>query len=202
MGRLQQVVCENCGNPVWKEAREVKRSLKLGRKFFCDSSCAAQSGNGPRRAKEIKLVCPCGQEFVTNTKKKASKHCSPSCASKYSMTEERRDAQRQAGLEHQGNLLSEAEVLKSREAWKYAALRQHLDGRPHEFEFELGPYVYDLVLFDTKVIVEFDGRYHEGSQQRGVDADKDAVARAAGYTILRRVVRPSVVIDPSTIENL
>lgn len=64
MGRLQQVVCENCGNPVWKEAREVKRSLKLGRKFFCDSSCAAQSGNGPRRAKEIKLVCPCGQEFA------------------------------------------------------------------------------------------------------------------------------------------
>lgn len=198
----QQVMCEHCGNPVLKDTREINRSLKLGRKFFCNSSCAALSGNAPRRAKEIVMICPCGETFKTNTKKKASKHCSPSCASKYSVTEERREAQRQGGLEHQGNLLTQSEVLKAREAWKYAALRQYLAGRPHEFEFALGAYIYDLVLFDTQVIVEFDGAYHGYPDQMVVDADKDAVARAAGYTILRRATRSSVVIDPSTIEDL
>lgn len=199
---MQQVVCVQCGKPALKEKGEINRSLKLGRRFFCGASCAAVGGNAPRRAKEITLTCPCGKPFVSNTKKKASRHCSTSCASKYSMTEGRREAQRQAGLQHQGNLISQSEVLKAREAWKYAALRQFLGDRPHEFEFALGAYVYDLVLFDTKIIVEFDGVYHGAPNQMVRDADKDAVARMAGYTVLRRKTRSSVVLDPSTIEDL
>ena len=118
------------------------------------------------------------------------------------MSEQRREAQRQAGLDHSENLASVAEVLKSREGWKYAALETTLQGRPHEFEYELGGFVFDLALLDSRVLVEFDGPYHEGVDQRQVDQDKDRAAEAAGFVVVRRMVQPATVIGPNTIRNL
>lgn len=118
------------------------------------------------------------------------------------MNAERREAQRQAGLAASGNLLTPAEALKRREGWKYAALEDELQGRPHEFEFELGGYVFDLALLDTKVLVEFDGPYHEKGNQPQVDENKDQVAQEAGFLIVRREVLPAAVIGPGTIAHL
>lgn len=93
-------------------------------------------------------------------------------------------------------------ALKLREDWKYARLRKALGERPHEFEYGLGGYVYDLALLDTHVLVEFDGPDHRSRAQRAVDRNKGRVARANGFTVVRRAVRPMAVIEPSALEGL
>ncbi len=117
------------------------------------------------------------------------------------MNEERREAQRVAGQES-ANLLSPAEMLQKREAWKYAALKQTLLGRPHEFEYELEGFVFDLALLDTKVLVEFDGPYHERKAQQQQDAVKEEAATRNGFWLVRRRVLPAVVIGPATLEGM
>jgi very-short-patch-repair endonuclease len=117
------------------------------------------------------------------------------------MSEERREAQRVGGVEKAGNLLSTSDVLKLRESWKYAALRDVLSARPHEFEFELDGYVFDLALLDVHILVEFDGPYHTGDQLK-VDARKEEVARAHGFLVVRRSVQSAVVLNPITIDGL
>lgn len=118
------------------------------------------------------------------------------------MSSARRNAQKQAGVEHRDNLIDASTALRNREAWKYVALQQSLAERPHQFEFPLGGYVYDLVLFDTMVVVEFDGPDHGYNSQKVIDTDKESVAKSAGYILLRRGIKPATVIDPSTIEGL
>jgi hypothetical protein len=136
--RTVKVKCTTCGIDVVKPVGEYNRSVRLGRDFFCSSSCAAEKGNAPRRRKEFQMVCPgCGKTFTTTTYNKDRRHCSPSCASKASMSEERRNAQRKAGFAKVGNL-SSAKGLKSREKWKYSELEKVLTKELHEFEFELG----------------------------------------------------------------
>jgi very-short-patch-repair endonuclease len=196
------VNCAYCGNSVDKDVREFNRSTKNGRPLYCGRRCAASARNAPIKAQEIVRTCPCGREFVTTTKAKAAEHCSRSCASHYSMSDERREAQRVGGLEKAENLLSTADALKLRENWKYAALREVLGERPHEFEYELGGYVFDLALLDVRVLVEFDGPYHSYSEQLEVDARKDEVARANGFLVVRRTVQPSVVLNPNMINGL
>jgi very-short-patch-repair endonuclease len=199
---LITIKCANCDEEADKPKGEVNRSNKLGRPLFCGRRCAALFNNAPRKAKEIILTCPCGQRFKTTTAAKAAKHCSASCASRFSMTEERREAQRQGGHDQIDNLLTPQETLKRREAWKYAALREVLGSRPHEFEYKLGRYVFDLALLDTKVLVEFDGPYHEGANQKKTDEKKEKAAERAGFAIVRRQVLPATVIDPRTITRL
>lgn len=198
------VSCWRCGAEVFKESGEVNRARRLGRNLFCSLSCVAQYANGPRQSRTLAMACPtCGVTFETSTHNKAKRHCSRSCASKGSMTEGRRAAQRAAGLEHAKNLMaSTAEVLKRREAWKYAPLEEALRDRPHEFEYQLGKYVFDLALFDTNVLVEFDGPYHDWTKQREVDRDKERVAAQHGFTIERRRVQQAAVISPATLSGL
>lgn len=198
----EAVPCEVCGDDVWKERSEINRNRKMGRRFFCSRSCSAKAGNAPKKAKEFTMVCPCGAEFVTSTHNKAKRHCSRSCASRFSMNEERREAQQKAGEENRANLISAAECLRQREAWKYEVLRSHLKGRPHEFEYEVGGFIFDLALLDVNVLVEFDGREHSVGKQVGYDAEKDAAAEAAGYKVVRRTVEEATVISPATIAGL
>jgi very-short-patch-repair endonuclease len=99
-------------------------------------------------------------------------------------------------------LISPQETLKRREAWKYAALERVLEGRKHEFEYKLGKYVFDLALLDTKTLVEFDGPYHRDPKQKQMDADKEKAAGIRGFVVIRRLVKPAVVIDPETIGGL
>jgi very-short-patch-repair endonuclease len=93
-------------------------------------------------------------------------------------------------------------VLKKREDWKYALLRASLGARPHEFEYELGGYVFDLVLLDTRVLVEFDGPYHRYEPQLAIDARKSEIAAMNGFTLERRTVAAAVVLSPVTILGL
>jgi len=200
-----KIKCAQCGGEGEKEIGEVRRSHRLGRKLYCSRTCAAEASNASRRSKEIPLECPvCGTPFVSSTRRRAKKHCSRACASKGSVNEVRRAAGRYAGKLNQANLLTPAEVLKRREAWKYAALREVLDaaGRKYEFEFPCAGYVFDLALLDVKVLVEFDGQYHGGQKQRKVDAKKTAAAEKKGYTVVRRVVESTTVVHPRVLDKL
>jgi very-short-patch-repair endonuclease len=118
------------------------------------------------------------------------------------MSEERRAAQREGGKQASANLLQPAEGLKIRERWKYAALEAALGSRPHEFEYPLGGYVFDLALFDTKTLVEFDGSYHASPKQRLSDRTKDEAAEAAGFSVVRRAVRPATAVPAAVILGL
>lgn len=197
-----KVKCEGCGGDSVKERGEVTRSLRIGRRVFCSRSCSATSINRDKKSKEIVRCCPwCQQQFKTTTHSKAAKHCSRSCASKASMSPERREAQRQAGLAQKENL-SVAAAMKSREAWKYELLKPLLEGRDFEFECEIGGYIFDLVLRDKKVAIEFDGPDHRGGKQLVLDEKKDKVAKDAGFIVVRREVLSAMVISPETLEGL
>lgn len=201
---LVEIICVGCGKTVQKPVGEVIRSRKLGRRLFCSCSCAATTGNLSKRSVEVVKTCPvCGVSFKSSTGRRAKSFCSRSCASKGSMNEDRREAQRQAGREKIQNLLSPAETLRLRESWKYTALREVLseNGRDFEFEYELGEYVFDLALLDTRVVVEFDGDYHRG-QQIQVDDLKDRAAMDAGFTVVRRAVEVASVISPVVLRGL
>lgn len=203
MVSTKTIICAGCGASVVKVVAEINRAMEKGRRLFCGASCAARTSNAPRRVKQISLIClNCGTPFNSTTHNKAAKSfCSRACASKGSMTDYRRQAQQRAGLATK-NLWSSAETLKHREDWKYALLKQTLNGREFEFEFKLGDYVFDLALLDTKTLVEFDGPYHMEPKQIQADDQKEDFARAAGFTVIRRKVVPSVVIDPTTIQGL
>ncbi len=201
-----ETTCGYCGKSVLKDKREFTRSTKLGRPMYCGLKCNAHARNAPKRAPEIERTCPCGQKFMTTTRVKAPVHCSSFCAHSYSYTprtvsNEGLEAKRAAGLAHADNLSSCAEVLKRREGWKYERLREVLKNRPHEFEYELEGYVFDLVLFDIHTLVEFDGPYHAGKQLE-VDAEKERFAVARGFRVERRSVQPSSIIQPETIDGL
>lgn len=196
-----QVTCFHCGARFLKDNREVNRALRLGRNHFCSCACSGAKNAEFTRAKEIVLCCPCGKRFTTTTKAKAAKHCSRACASKFSMNEERREAQRAAGKASE-NRISPAEALKKREAWKYTSLEQALLGRRHKFEYELDGHVFDLALLDTGILVEFDGPYHEGKGQRRLDKKKEVAAARNGFVVVRRRVLPAVVVSAATIEGL
>lgn len=196
-------ICEWCGESFQKVLAEFKRSERIGRKHFCSLSCGAKDQNSKIKAKEVVKICPeCKKKFVSTTKKKAATFCSRSCASKGSMNEDRRLAQREAGLRFVDNLISTDEVLKRREAWKYELLKKALDGRDHEFEYALENSVFDLALFDKKILVEFDGPYHKLDSQIERDLEKDAIAARNGFLVIRRTVAQAQVILPETIEGL
>lgn len=202
MTTMSEISCFVCGKIVKRSLGEIKRSQKLGRQSFCSISCAAKANNAPRRSKEFVTGCPyCGVEFVTSTHNKAKRFCSRSCASKGSMSEERREAQRQSGKIHCNNF-STAKGLRSREAWKYVALQKYLGKRHYQFEFEINGCIFDLALLDKNILVEFDGPYHAREPQLSRDADKDHVANKAGFKVVRRNVESMTVISPSTIEGL
>jgi very-short-patch-repair endonuclease len=118
------------------------------------------------------------------------------------MSDERRAAQAAAGVAHRANLIKPAEALRRREAWKYAELELALVGRDYAFEFELEGRVFDLALLDEKVLVEFDGPDHSGEKQHLDDQQKERIAEAAGFIVVRRQVVPSTVIGVETLEGL
>jgi very-short-patch-repair endonuclease len=184
-----KVICEFCKQEVTKPQKEVTRSLKRGRKFFCGLSCAASFTNTARRTKVITKLCPeCGMEFSTKDTKKATTYCSVQCSNLNKnnfLTEAGREAQRQVGLANKGNLLTTAETLKIREAKKYAELEKNLYTVKHEFEYALNGFVFDLCIPDTRILIEFDGKYHRRIKQKETDAKKDLVAKACGYKLIR-----------------
>jgi very-short-patch-repair endonuclease len=200
-----KIQCSRCEKEVEKPRGEVNRSLRLGRKLYCSTSCAAIVGNTPKKSRPVLRVCPiCGAEVRSSTRRRAPRFCSRSCASKGSVTETRRAAQRAAGRAASANLISTAESLKIRESWKYELLRTALESekRDFEFEYELENFVFDLALHDKKILVEFDGRYHTGEVQLARDEEKNCAARRNGFCIIRRKVINMSVISPEVLRGL
>lgn len=90
---------------------------------------------------------------------------------------------------HLTTVANVAVTLRSREAAKYAKLERKLkaEGIRHKFEYPLTPFIFDLALkFNgKKVLIEFDGRYHDSGPQENRDKQKNKVAKANGWLLLR-----------------
>lgn len=86
------LVCPHCVKPFTRAKNEVTRSRRLSRPIYCSLSCSTKA-----RSKRETRSCPCGKKFEVRVRKDSARHCSPSCASRFSMSEERREAQRKGG---------------------------------------------------------------------------------------------------------
>lgn len=200
--------CFFCGVEFNRSVKEYNRCVRIGRRFYCSNSCSAKINNIPKKAKEIIKNCLlCGVRFKSNTKTKSAKYCSRSCASKGSMSDSRREAQRRGGINSglkSNNLISIEEALKKREPWKYVSVKELLDKsrEKYEFEFRIGNFIFDLALLDKKIIVEFDSPYHNDGNQKKIDTEKEKIAQDAGFFLIRRPVQPMTIIHPNTIAGL
>lgn len=86
---------------------------------------------------------------------------------------------------------------KRREAWKYRELKAYLESKGIDYEFEcpIEDRVFDLVLPDHGVIIEFDGSEHNNAYQKLVDQHKDRIAESNNYRIMRIPTAPNQVIS-------
>ncbi len=201
-----EVQCAYCGNLVHKPVKEYTRSVKLGRKFYCNNSCGAKELNAPRRIPDKAKTCLyCGEPFISRgTKKLETRFCSRRCASagSYTYSTARIESARYWGNKNKRNLSTPQLTLKKREAWRYEALEELLKDVPHEFEYSFGGFVYDLLLDSTKTLVEFDDPYHCGSKQLRADHVKDLVAQIFGYTVVRVKTEAGKAIPISALESV
>lgn len=166
--------------------------------MFCKSSCQSEAHTLPSK-RDARCV-KCGVSFVSNKcKGKWSEYCSRSCASAANVTDLRRSEARRTGRET-SNLIPISETMKRREKWKYEDVALRLKETPHEFEFLLEGFVFDLCLSKDKMLIEFDGNYHRDDYaQAEVDRQKDFVAMRNGFTIVRIPVDAGVVIPAESL---
>lgn len=208
------LTCVWCGSVFAIPRREFRRQVKNGRdRFFCSRSCAAKYGNEAlgRKAKVVDAVCPvCSRSFQTSTRRRSPKFCSRGCASRGSVTEYRREKARQVGFANMKDLteaeqkVRRATALRSRESWKYVLVRKLLEdgGVKYTFEFELENFVFDLALLDQRLLVEFDGKYHQDGKQQEKDREKDLAAESLGWRVARISVQENAVIPQSALSGM
>jgi very-short-patch-repair endonuclease len=200
-----KTICNTCGDTVIKPLKEYTRSIKRGRMFYCNNSCAAVFGNRSKIKPIVEKLClNCGSKFTTKSDNKESTYCSRECASTHSyyQSDIRQSAAKLQGFLHKENLSKPHETLKKREAWKYVELKDRLKSVEHEFEFLLGDFVYDLMIYDRKLLIEFDAKDHDTYTQRNIDRLKEELARQAGYQLVRISVESSTVIPGNFIDFL
>lgn len=115
-----------------------------------------------------------------------------------------RDCQQiKQGGSFEDRLYAVAAAMRSHKAELYAAVDASLCMRPHQFEFVIIPYIFDLALFDTNTLVEFDGPHHKNTGQRTRDARKDLHALEKGYRVIRVPTEQGVtVLDPALVAGL
>jgi len=198
------IICTWCEKESEKPDREIKRQLKKGRTiFFCCISHVAKYYNLRKKNHPIKKNCKlCGIEFPTVTGSKERDFCSRSHASKGSMTELRKRVYKDVSHKSRENLISVDETLRKRENWKYKKIIELLDRNniKYEFEYRIKPYIYDLALFEKKIFIEFDGKYHfTEKEQKQTDRKKDELARKNNWKIIRIPVQTNVIIDPGCL---
>jgi very-short-patch-repair endonuclease len=71
------------------------------------------------------------------------------------------------------------------ETMLWRELRNHqIDGHGFRRQTPLGPYFADFVCLARKLVVETDGRTHEGAEAEIKDAEKHAWLRRAGFRVL------------------
>ncbi len=188
------LVCDCCGKVFKKDVGEYHRRLRLGSvKFYCNRKCAGTGVNAGKKKPIVEKKCPvCGKIFFASTKKKGAIFCSRSCASKGSVTEARREAGRRSALDHPiGTVDNIAKSLRERERRKYAEIKKYLDEFCVDYMFEYPirhedqQYIYDLVLFDRRIVVEFDGPNHRSDKETVcADEKKSYVARSEGFDLM------------------
>lgn len=157
----------------------------------------------------ITKVCPvCDQPFETKTGAKSSTFCSRSCASKGSMSEDRRESMRRGGrkavLDGQGPTIEKIAMgLRTREGWKYAEVRKLLEAaaQHHTFEWVLPgtDHIFDLAIHARQCLIEFDGAYHTNPLQKTADQVKDQAALQQGWAVTRILVPNKKVISAALV---
>jgi hypothetical protein len=200
------IICYWCGCSKDIPTKEYTRQVKNGAtRFFCSCSHAVQYGNSLRFApvEPIIVECEyCHKPFKTVTGRDRRRFDSTSCAAKGTVTEARRAAGRRAGAQNKHNLLHLVEVtavgLKKREAYKYESLADQLAERsiPYEFEAVIGNRIFDLVLPDHRICIEFDGPDHKSINGRNDDNEKTTIATNSGYHVIRIPTGTKEIIDP------
>ena len=203
--KTTKLKCAQCGESFERYDKEVNRHLRNGRdKFFCSLSCGAIYSNASRKLPIVTIVCEyCGEDFKTTRKK--SRFCSRSCASAGSVTDYRRAKQRESGLKNKDFLRQHiGDSLRAREGWKYVDVDDFLDKHcvKHIFEWQIGTSVFDLKLDNHKILVEFDGPYHRSDKQKALDNEKDKVAEAFSYRVIRTETESASVIPAEIIEKI
>lgn len=197
-----EIECALCGKGRCIPEKEYNRQRRKGRiDFYCSLSCAAKRGNIPRKNSEVTRHCKhCGKPFISSTAKRGAIFCSRSCASAGSVTSLRREHARRIGHNLPHTTEQVANSLRNREGWKYIKLGAKLlsQGIRHQFEFPLdGAGIFDLVLFDLKLLVEFDGPYHRSGAQKEEDEKKNRAGEREGWKVVR--IETPIGVIPSTI---
>ena len=188
-----ELKCCHCGNSFNKSLGEYNRQIRDTKglaKFFCDSSCSAKSRGKIKQ--QIQKTCKCGNTFTTSTE---SKHCSVRCASFYSMSPSRKQAMLKAAINSRFTKHETLEVvanaLRAREWHKYTEIDSILTlmERDYQFEYNLPGtrFIYDLAIFDSRLLIEFDEKYHLSIKKQ--DAVKDLAAIENGWELIRIDVR-------------
>lgn len=68
----------------------------------------------------------------------------------------------------------------------WSALRgRQLAGCKARRQVPIAQYIADFCFVEGRLVVELDGPYHEGSEQRSYDQAREAVILACGYRVLR-----------------
>ena len=67
----------------------------------------------------------------------------------------------------------------------WQALRKEGLGYKFRRQHPFGEYIADFICFDTSVVIEVDGAYHQTSEQRNSDMLRDSFFREKGFTVLR-----------------
>lgn len=210
MQKYINLTCGFCNKKFDLLEAEYKRQKKKGRDiFFCGLSCGAKYNNSkrPDRVYSIIKICPqCNKPFETVTGKLENTFCSRSCASSGSMTEHRRQRQREGGLKASQGMSSEnaAKLLKVREAWRYIYLKEFLNelNKNYDFEHPFGPFVYDLALFYKNIFIEFDGPDHENNYQKILDSLKEKYASESNWSVVRIKIDISKPIPKEIIADI
>lgn len=201
--QTKEVICAHCGKPRFVSVGEYNRQTKRGRvNWFCSDSHAALFYNESRKSRKFVKHCAfCNTPFETFEGKRERTYCSQSCASKATTNVE---ACRRGGKNSVHGVEFVPQILKKREAFKYAKLEETLTDKkiPHEFEKLIGNRVFDLVFPDKKLCVEFDGPDHSSSAQKKTDNEKDEIAQCNGYQVIRVKCKQNSVIDPRIISPL
>lgn len=91
-----------------------------------------------------------------------------------------------------------AKIRRKKEKWKYEKIEIYLKENGFKYIFEY-PFIkekiiYDLALPLEKILIEFDGKYHQYTYARTIDEKKDEVAIKYGWRLIRIPVKENAEI--------
>lgn len=212
MGKKTTITCTECGQTHEIAKKEYNRKIKKGKtNFFCSLNCGADYDNrenprfDPEQIKpKINKECPyCGTEFITKESSKERVYCSQFCSNKI-ITEKQKRIGRVMGLKHKNNLSDTAHTLLKREWPKYSQLSELLNsmGINHRFEVRIKNCIFDMLLKDYDLLVEFDGPDHDIGEQKQKDKQKEQIAHKCGYKVTRIPTEIKTAIEPEPVLNL